>query len=63
MAPAKSIGVKELASELDTNPRELRKFLRARDFGVGLGSRYEWPSISDSAVRAIVKAWNENADG
>lgn len=29
-----------LAATLDTTPRELRKFLRSQDRGVGKGSRY-----------------------
>jgi hypothetical protein len=53
------IGVKEVAAKLGTDPRELRKFLRTLDLGVGFGSRYRWASLSDPAVKRIVKAWAE----
>jgi hypothetical protein len=56
------IGVKELAEHLRADPREVRKFLRSQDLGVGLGSRYRWPSLSDPAVKKLVKAW-EQAQG
>ncbi len=33
-----------LAAELDTDPRTLRKFLRASEQGVGKGQRYSLPA-------------------
>lgn len=51
------VGVTELAAKLGTNPRELRKFLRAQDLGVGFGSRYRWPSLTDPAVKKLIKVW------
>lgn len=33
-----------LAAEFDTTPRELRKFLRSAEMGVGKGSRYALPA-------------------
>lgn len=54
----------ELATELDTTPRELRKFLRSNDSGiesVGKGARYALPS-SKREVNALAKrfaAWTE----
>lgn len=33
-----------IAAELSTTPRELRKFLRSLDQGVGKGSRYALPA-------------------
>jgi hypothetical protein len=54
----------ELASTLETTPRELRKFLRSDASGiapVGKGSRYALPS-SKREVTSLAKrfaAWNE----
>ncbi len=56
------IGVKELASKLGADPREVRKFLRAQDLGVGFGSRYRWPSLTDPAVKKLIKAWQAQAE-
>lgn len=39
-----TITTAELAAELDTTPRTLRKFLRAEGEGVGKGSRYALPA-------------------
>ena len=50
-----------LAADFDTTPRELRKFLRSQDMGVGKGSRYALPS-SKREVNALKKkfdAWTE----
>lgn len=38
------INTTDLAAELGTTPRTLRKFLRAEGKGVGKGSRYALPS-------------------
>lgn len=54
--------VKEVAQELDTDPRTLRKFLRSSDSGidsVGKGSRY---AIERKALRGLktrFTAWND----
>lgn len=54
----------ELATALDTTPRDLRKFLRSADSGiepVGKGSRYALPS-SKREVTALNKrftTWDE----
>jgi CO/xanthine dehydrogenase Mo-binding subunit len=56
-----TIGVKQVAEKLGTDPRELRKFIRSMDLGVGFGSRYAWASMADPQVKRIVKAWNEQA--
>ena len=53
------IGVKELASKLGTDPRELRRFLRSRDEGVGFGRRY---SFTPAQVKKLTEAW-EQAQG
>jgi hypothetical protein len=56
-----TVGVKELSERLGCDPRELRKFLRSQDLSVGFGSRYAWPSLTDPAVKKLIKAWNEQA--
>lgn len=54
----------ELATNFDTTPRELRKFLRSPDSGiesVGKGSRYSLPSSKreTAALRKRFDAWFE----
>ncbi len=57
-APGKApVGVTQLAAKLGTNPRELRKFIRAQGIGVGRGSRYQWPSTASAEVKRITAAW------
>lgn len=49
----------ELAAELDTTPRTLRKFLRSDASGiegVGKGSRY---SIEKKSLRGLTKRFND----
>jgi hypothetical protein len=50
-----------LAVEFDTTPRELRKFLRSADMGVGKGSRYTLPASKRevSALNKRFTAWAE----
>lgn len=56
-----TITTAELAAELDTTPRTLRKFLRAQDAGVGKGSRYALPANARSIASMKKKfiAWEE----
>lgn len=51
----------EIAAELETTPRTLRKFLRAEGQGVGKGSRYALPSTKRdlTALRKRFAAWDE----
>ena len=51
----------ELAANLDTTPRTLRKFLRAEGMGVGKGSRYTLPSTKRDIARLNTRfiAWND----
>lgn len=51
---ATTITTADLAAELDTTPRELRKFLRAEGRGVGKGSRYALPGTKRE-VAALAK--------
>lgn len=54
---AKTMTTKEVAAELETDPKTLRKFLRSEDSGVdgvGQGKRYE---ISAQKVRTLKKAF------
>ena len=52
-----TVGVKEVAAKVGTDPRTLRVFLRKQGIGVGSGKRYAWPSMSDPTVRQIVREW------
>jgi hypothetical protein len=54
-----AVGIKELAAELGTDPRELRAFLRGLDLGAGRGKRYAWPSMTDPTVKRIVREWQD----
>lgn len=52
----------QLATEFDTTPRNLRKFLRSKDSGVeavGKGSRYSLPTSKRevAALRKRFDAW------
>lgn len=51
----------EIATELDTTPRTLRKFLRSEGQGVGKGSRYALPSTKRdlNSLRKRFTAWSE----
>lgn len=51
----------EIAVELDTTPRTLRKFLRSEGQGVGKGSRYALPSSKRdmNSLRKRFSAWQE----
>lgn len=54
----------ELATNFDTTPRELRKFLRSDDSGiesVGKGARYALPSSKRelNALQKRFKSWTE----
>ncbi|MCW3057154.1 MAG: hypothetical protein JWO21_1123 [Solirubrobacterales bacterium] len=55
----RGIGVKDLAAKLGADPREVRKFLRGQDLGVGFGSRY---SFTPTQVKKLTAAW-EQAQG
>lgn len=51
----------EVAAELETTPRELRKFLRSEGLGVNKGSRYALPGSKRelAAMRKKFIAWTE----
>lgn len=50
-----------LAASLETTPRELRKFLRSQDRGVGKGSRYslDLNAKGVATMRKEFAAWSE----
>ncbi|HEV2924673.1 MAG TPA: hypothetical protein VGW98_11600 [Solirubrobacteraceae bacterium] len=54
-----TIGVRELAGKLGADPRELRKFLRGQDLGVGFGSRY---SFTPAQVKKLTAAWKAQGE-
>lgn len=49
----------EVATELGTTPRELRKYLRSAEKGVGKGSRYALPANKRemTSLRKKFDAW------
>lgn len=56
-AESKTIGVKELAEHLGTEPRALRAFLRRSKKAVGRGTRYEWESLTDPEAKKVIADW------
>jgi predicted transcriptional regulator len=52
----------EVAAELDTTPRTLRKYLRSADRGVGKGARYSLPATKRemASLRKKFAAWGED---
>lgn len=54
-----TLTVKDLAAKLGTEPKQVRKFIRGMDLGVGRGTRYAWANMSDPAVKKIVAAWTK----
>lgn len=55
-APA-ALSTKEVAAQLDTTPRRLRKFLRKIGAGVGQGSRYAFDEPTLEQLRVRYAAW------
>lgn len=55
-----TVGVKQLADHLGTEPRKLRGWLRRTERAVGQGTRYEWPSLSDPAVKKLAADWKDS---
>lgn len=62
-ATPKTATTAEIAAELQTTPRELRKFLRSQGSGVGKGSRYALPSNKAELgkMRKNFANWAESA--
>jgi hypothetical protein len=54
------MNVKELAVELKTEPRVLRRFLRCRIEGVGSGSRYSFSREQVATLTAEFGEWAKN---
>lgn len=52
-----TMSTKEVAAELETTPRTLRKFLRKIGAGVGQGSRYAVDQDDLETLRARYAAW------
>lgn len=52
-----TIGVKDIAANLNVQPHKLRAFIRTLDLGVGRGTRYAWPAMSDPTVKRIKREW------
>jgi predicted transcriptional regulator len=62
-ATATKLTTADVAAELGTTPRELRKYLRSADKGVGKGSRYALPGNAKAmtALRKKFDAWSAAA--
>lgn len=52
-----TMSTKDVAAELDTTPRTLRKFLRKCGLGVGQGSRYAFDAESLEGLRTRYAEW------
>lgn len=52
-----SMSTKDVAAELETTPRSLRKFLRKAGLGVGQGSRYAFDADDMDKIRARYDAY------
>jgi hypothetical protein len=52
-----TVGVKDLAAKLGTEPRDLRRFIRSLDLGVGRGVKYAWPSLTAPEPKRIAAEW------
>jgi hypothetical protein len=57
--PKPTVGMKEIAEKLGTDPRTLRVFVRSLDLRAGKGKRYAFASMSDPTVKRIVKEWEK----
>jgi phage terminase Nu1 subunit (DNA packaging protein) len=59
MATTKKLSTKELAEKLGADPRDVRKWLRAQDLGVGRGGgRYEF---TPQQAAKLVKQYQADA--
>lgn len=56
---AEKLSTREAADELGTTPRELRKFLRSANMGVGQGKRYELTVKSVPSLKKKFDAWKQ----
>jgi hypothetical protein len=54
-----TVGIKDLAAKLGTEPRDLRRFVRGLDLGVGRGTRYAWASLSAPEPKRITAEWKK----
>jgi len=56
-----TLSTADIAAALDTTPRELRKYLRSADMGVGKGKRYALPATKRelNALQKAYRAWDE----
>jgi hypothetical protein len=54
-----TVGIKDIAEKLGVEPRALRAFIRTLDLGVGRGTRYAWPSLSDPTVKRIIREYGK----
>ena len=54
----KSLGIKEVADQLGTDPRSLRAFLRRTKRAVGRGTSYSWQSLDDPSLEQLRADWN-----
>lgn len=54
-----ALSTKDVAAEIGVSPRELRKFLRSADLGVGQGARYAFDSSDIEALRRRFADWRK----
>lgn len=59
MAKKKMLTTREVAEKLGTDPRTLRRFLRAKDKGVGTGARYEFEPRDIAPLKKSFTSWDK----
>lgn len=57
-----ALTTRQVAEELGTDPRTLRKFLRSRDMGVGTGSRYEFTKKDIAKLKKGFADWSTDQE-
>jgi hypothetical protein len=54
-----AVTIKDLAAKLGTDAKDLRRFIRGMELGVGRGGRYRWDTLSDPQPKKIAAAWKK----
>jgi hypothetical protein len=57
MTEAAKLSAKDLADQLKTDPKTLRRFLRKQGMGVGQGGRYEFEKADVTKLRKPFQDW------
>lgn len=63
MTTTKTLTTAEVAAKLKTDPRTLRRFLRATKQGVGTGKRYDFDAQTVAALKKRFDGWRAEVEG